>query len=175
MNIPIGIMQQGSGTAEVLIDSCTSGTYEADQYRFYSYGEAFSCDETKNISTVKFKLLNDDSATGSGYAVLYAMKGIYGTSGEPTGSALATSSDLDLSTLNTSTPTWETFTFSSSYQMVSGTKYCICWEHDSTSEVKIRYAYTDTAHDGNACFEDNEGDSWDHQDDRWILFEVYGD
>lgn len=78
------------------------------------------------IESVKFWLNKYGSPTGTAHAELYAHTGTYGTTGKPTGSALAQSDGFDISTLTT-TYQLITFTFTGAqqYLMTPNTYYCI--------------------------------------------------
>jgi hypothetical protein len=99
----------------------------------------------------KFYLAKYGSPTGNITASLYAHTGTYGTSSKPTGGALATSDNIDVSTLTTSLQLI-TFTFSTPYLM-SATYFCIELEYtggDVDNQVLLGYDNTSPTHGGNA-------------------------
>jgi hypothetical protein len=108
-----------------------------------------------------FDLEKAGSPTGNVYARLYASTGTHGSNAEPTGSYLSQSDAVDVSTLPTS-HTWVEFTFSSMYQLNSGTTYCIvfvCQVGDSSNYVRA-YRYGSGDHDGNYAYSYDALSSW---------------
>ncbi len=102
-------------------------------------GQAFALGASKTISGVKFSLAKTGSPTGNITAYLYACTGTPGSTGVPTGSALATSSTLDISTLSTSYA-WTPFTFTTPYAATSG-NYCVYVAYsggDSSNKLAIQ-------------------------------------
>lgn len=81
-----------------------------------------------NINSCKFYLRKTGSPTGNGVAKLYAHTGTFGTDSAPTGAALATSDNFDVSALTTSFQLI-TFNFSTPYTMSAATKYVIVFEY----------------------------------------------
>ena len=79
------------------------------------------------LTSVELALQRIGSPTGSGYADIYAISGTYGSSGIPTGPALATSDAIDVSTISTSINVFSTLTFSGSNQitLIPGSYYFI--------------------------------------------------
>jgi hypothetical protein len=75
------------------------------------------------LNSTKFYLRKTGSPTGNANVKVYAMSGTFGSNGVPTGSVLATSGNLDVSTLTTSNQ-WITFTFDGSFTPTNGTPYC---------------------------------------------------
>jgi len=65
--------------------------------------------------------------TGTLVATLYAHSGTYGSTGVPTGSALATSASIKCK-LNRTSYALVTFTFDGTYNLIAGTYYFICLE-----------------------------------------------
>jgi len=85
-----------------------------------------------NLGSSKFYLKKFGSPTGNAVAKLYDHSGTFGTSSVPTGSALATSSTFDVSTLTTTAQLIE-FSFDGTYTLVNGTKYVITIEYSGGS------------------------------------------
>lgn len=81
------------------------------------------------ITSVKFNLAINGPATGNAYAKLYAMTGTFGVNGKPTGSALATSTPLNVATLN-GVPTETELIFPTPYKVSSGTYYVVTSEYN---------------------------------------------
>lgn len=111
------------------------------------------------LTSCKFYLLKTGTPTGNGVAKLYAMGGSFGTTSVPTGSALATSDNVDVSTI-TGSYTLITFTFSGAnqYLMTAGANYVITFEYTGGSVSNYIRFGTDTSastHPGN--FSQNTG------------------
>jgi hypothetical protein len=86
------------------------------------------------FSKVTFTLKASGSPTGNITASLFADDGgTFGTTGKPTGTALATSGTISASTINTGVDTPYTFTFSTPYAMTAGTVYWVAIEYSSGS------------------------------------------
>ncbi|MFH2012587.1 MAG: hypothetical protein ABIJ37_07815, partial [Pseudomonadota bacterium] len=101
--------------------------------------------------------------TGNVVAKLYAHTGVFGTSGIATGTPLATSNTLDISTLTTS-PQMKTFTFGSPYTPLLDVPYVIAIEYtggDTSNYLSVGLADSGGgAHEGNYCFfKDSEWNS----------------
>ena len=90
------------------------------------YGQSFTSVYSGLLETARFNISKLGSPTGNVTAKLYAHSGTLGTSSIPTGAALATSDNLDISTLTTSQVlTTLTFTAANRVALVAGTNYCI--------------------------------------------------
>lgn len=89
------------------------------------------------LKRARLGLGKHNSPSGPITAKLYAHSGTYGTTGIPTGPALAVSTNsVDASTLSVHpAATWVDFTFDGTYLMSAGTKYCIAveWACSNTS------------------------------------------
>jgi hypothetical protein len=86
------------------------------------------------ITSCKFYLRATGTPAGNAHAVLYIHSGTYGTSSKPTGSALATSDDFDISTVATGSFALYTlnFTGAEQYTMQASTYYCIVFQNPSS-------------------------------------------
>lgn len=120
------------------------------------------------ISKIKFYLKKINSPTGNCNAQIFAESG-----GVPTGDALATSENVDVSGLSSSY-TLITFTFATPYSASSG-NYCIAIHYDSgdsTDYIMAGLDSTSPTHEGNAFYYDASGwhavGSWD------LIFYLYG-
>ena len=90
------------------------------------------------LSYSSFWLWKQYSPTGPITSKLYAHTGSYGTTGVPTGSPLATSTNsIDASTLSSSTVNWFNFTFDKTFAPTEGTPYVITCEYNSGYHVKV--------------------------------------
>lgn len=148
------------------------------------YSAAFQCFKTPattsfRITLVMFRLKKEGSPTGNAHAVLYVMSGTYGVDGLPTGSALATSDDFDVSTL-TDSVVWYDFTFTGEqqYQMQADTYYCIAFENPTAGTIDggnyVLFAYDDTVIHGLKIFGDYHDSDWDSYLNDKAAFYVYG-
>jgi len=104
------------------------------------------------VTKAVFSLKKTGTPTGNATAVLYAHSGSFGTSSEPTGAALATSDNFDVSTLDT-TYRDVTFTFSGTdlISFAASTDFCVAVEFtngDATNYVQVEGDATG-AHAGN--------------------------
>lgn len=88
-----------------------------------------------NSSTASVWLKRIGSPTGPLYAKLYAHTGTYGTSSEPTGSALATSASVEASTISSGSSNEVIFTFSgvNRYTLTASTKYVLVLDSSSAT------------------------------------------
>lgn len=122
-------------------DSYAEGNYDTDQQLYAGAttgtAQSFTGDGNK-LTNVSFYLRKVNSPTGNAYAKLYATSG-----GVPTGSALATSKALDVSTLGTSYAVKKIdFDDSQFYTLSNGVTYAIAIEYasgDSTNRIEAGY------------------------------------
>lgn len=129
-----------TGTNYVVGDGTTTG-----QAQSFANGakEAY-------LTRVFVKLKKVLAPTGNLTAKLYAHSGTLGSSSVPTGAALATSVNIDVSKLTTSYQTIE-IGFNTQYEMAASTNYCIAIEYtggDASNYVHVEGASTGT-HAGN--------------------------
>lgn len=137
-------------------------------------GQSFAGDG-EDLDSAKFYLKKQSSATGSVSISIYAHSGTYG-SGIPTGSALATSDSLDVSTLTTS---YQLITFSftgaNRINLVNGTHYFAVFNLNITSASPNDFIVgTDNSsptHSGNYAF--FQSGSWS-AGTKDICFYIYG-
>jgi len=89
-------------------------------------GQCFTPSTNGTLESVKFSLYKYGSPTGNAVVKLYAITGTYGTNGVPTGTALATSDNFDVSTTTDSWVEYEiTFSGANEYNMTANTHYAI--------------------------------------------------
>lgn len=115
-------------------------------------GQTFKGKDAK-AGLVSFYLGKYGSPTGSVYAKIYEHTGTFGTSGIPTGSPLATSEPIDVSSL-TAYPDYdmETFDWEEPYQLEREKDYVVTCEYsggDSSNLVFILTDDTSPSHEGN--------------------------
>jgi len=130
------------------------------------------------LSSCKFYLSKLDSPTGNMVAKVYSYTGTPGTNARPTGSALATSDTVDITTIPTYPTATEliTFTFSGAEKisLSATTYYCITIEYsggDSSNYLFVR-ADTSNPHSGNSGA--YYPSSWDVSAGKDLIFYVYG-
>lgn len=118
---------------------------------FQGAGQSFTA-TGGNLYSAKFYIAKSGSPTGFAVAKLYAHGGTFGLSSVPTGTALATSDNFDVSTLTTSLALNELlFTGANQYAM-SASKYVITLEYGAgsgTNFVSIGSDSTSPTHGGN--------------------------
>ena len=119
-----------SNGSNVLNQSWSETNYDEPTYLRYStvtkQVQTFLADANGDLVQCKFYIKKVGSPTGNIFATLYDTSG-----GVPTGSAIATSNNYDVSTVGTDLGLI-TFTFSTTYPIVSGTTYAIGIEGDFT-------------------------------------------
>lgn len=129
-----------------------------DRYILYSgsiirAGQSFLGNGRK-IASVQFQLSKTGSPTGNATVSVYAHSGTFGTSSVGTGSALATSSTLDVSTLDgTYTLTEFTFSGDNAILLEAGTPYVVVLEYsggDISNNVNLGVDTSSPTHEGNA-------------------------
>jgi hypothetical protein len=126
-------------------------------------GQTFTGDGG-TLNSVKFYLQAAVGLTGNCYARIYAHTGTWGTSGVPTGTALASSGVVDVSTIPTSSPSLVTFTFSGADKitLTNGTHYCVVFDsQDETAWNTSCFMDSSSAtHSGNGFNGTESG--WDY-------------
>lgn len=143
-------------------------------------GQAFQVTSNLNLVSTKVYLqLGEGSPIGNAYARLYAATGTFGTNARPTGSALATSDDLDISTVGAS---WALYTFnftgSNQYSMQANTDYVIVYENptsgtvDTSNYLRIGTDTSSPTHDGNEALYENG--VWTGYPNIDTIFYIYG-
>jgi len=127
------------------------------------------------LASCKFYLDRAGSPTGNVVAKLYAITGSSGTTGKPTGSALATSDNVDVTTLPSGSTSLITFTFSGAnqYTMVPG-DYCIAVEYsggDASNYVEVWYDNSSPTHGGNLSYFSSS--VWTAESGNDLAFYIY--
>lgn len=118
----------------------------------FGVGQSVTGDGGK-LANIVFYLSKSNSPTGTAVAKVYAHSGVFGTSSTPTGTALATSKTLDVSTL-TGSLSEVTFNFADQNQNVTlaaATQYVITLEYSSgtaTNTVNVA-RNSSSVHGGN--------------------------
>lgn len=162
------------------VDSYSSGNYSGYSNLIMSksdkIGQSFTAIAGR-LSSASFYLRNNGgTATGSVVAKLYAHSGTYGTSSVPTGTALATSTAIDVATIS-STFGSVTFTFDSTYTLVNTTKYVIAIEVDTvgSGQVHVGLDSTSPTHSGNRITYSTTTTNWTADSTTDAIFSVYAD
>lgn len=129
----------------------TGTNYQIGNGTITGQGQSFAVGANdKLLSRVHFKLKKVGSPTGNLTAKLYAHTGTFGSSGTPSGAALATSVNIDVSKLTTSYDEVE-IGFSTQYLMTASTNYYITLEYsggNGSNYVHVEGAASGT-HAGN--------------------------
>ena len=129
----------------------------------------------KVLDKIEVELNTNLSPTGNVYAVIYAHTGTFGSSGVPTGTPLATSDAIDITTI-TSTDLYE-FIFSGAEKITldDDTHYFLSIEYDggtATTFLILRINFGDS-HEGNMAL--YNGSSWLAESSDDFGFYVYTD
>ena len=128
----------------------------------------------KSVISAKFYLKSYGSPPGNVTAYLYSHSGTYGTSSVPD-TLLATSNTISAISIDTSMELVE-FTFSTPYETINGTKYCIVFEYndiggDGNNMVSAGFD-SSPEHGGN--YSQYSVGTWVANADKDLIFYVYG-
>jgi hypothetical protein len=158
-----------------LLDSYGSANWSVDQWlnNTKMYQSFTTPGSVYKLASCKFYCNRDGSdANQKIRAKLYSHSGTYGSSSVPN-TLLATSSDVNISSVGVGASAWVTFTFDGTYSLSASTYYCIIIEVDSGSAaLNTGEDNTSPSHGGNDGIWN--GASWDTWSDD-LIFEVYGD
>lgn len=143
---------------EETIDDSYDETSDAD-WRLYSgyytgLGQSFES-SGGILKKCRWNIKKWGSPTGNAVAKIYAITGTFGSTSKPTGSALATSDNFDVSTISNDGNFHEIeFTFSGAEQIeLSAGYYCVTIEYsggDVSNYINIELDRTSSTHSGNA-------------------------
>lgn len=143
-------------------------------------GQSFAVTTSGILNKAILPLATVGSPTGNIYVMIYAHSGTYGSSSVPTGSPLATSDVVDVSTLS-EFPTFESVEFIFSgvekISLSENTKYCLVLYFPSGTDTKRVHHGADNStpsHGGNYFYSANNGTSWTSYADYDLCFYVYG-
>lgn len=171
-----------TGAGQTEIDKYAESNSSASLSSYAGYialyqGQSFTNTNSITLSSCKAYLTKTGSPTGSIYAYIYAHTGTYGSTGVPTGSALATSDAVDVSTLTGSQALY-TFTFSGANKitLTASTYYCLVIAYNGGNSSNLINVFRDNSsstHSGNWYYSGNAS-SWTaaNQD---MIFYVYGE
>lgn len=126
-------------------------------------GQSFHNIDEITLDSCKFSLKKFGLPTGNAVAKIYAHTGTYGSDGHPTGSALATSDNFDVSSLTTSF-SFPTFTFSGANKitLAANTNYVIEVYYsggDASNLIKVSGQASTSGTSGNGSWSAN-GSTW---------------
>jgi len=164
-----------------IIDSYDESNYDGDGSPVIEAGQSFTGDGSV-LDSVSFYLGKIGSPTGNAVAKIYAHSGTYGTSSVPTGAALATSDNVDVSGIPSGTEwvnstEWVNFTFSGDDKitLTNSTYYVVTFfppEYVVDNEISIGADISSPTHSGNFC---NYDGGWTGYGVYDLCFYVYGD
>lgn len=161
--------------AEV-IDSYSESNYSSDYIlRDYYRGQSFeNSSGLLSLTKAQFYVKKVGSPTGNMYAYLYEHSGTFGTSSVPTGSPLAVSSAVDISTLTTSYALQD-FVFQD-YDIDDGYFEIVLGYFDggASDYLHVGYDSSSSSHAGNLCNSSN-ATSWTAVASADLCFYVYGE
>lgn len=164
-----------TGTTGTTIDSYSESNQNVSNSGQNYYGQSFSNTSKMLLTSVTFYLIKIGSPTGTLTAAIYAHDGgTFGSTGKPTGSALAISDSVNASTVSTSYSLID-FTFSGANQIVlsASTNYFVVVNFSATSNMRAGGDSTSPTHAGNMTRSSN-GSSWTAVSTDDICFYVKG-
>jgi hypothetical protein len=127
------------------------------------------------LSGIRLYLKKTGSPTGNAVVKVYAHSGTFGTSSVPTGSAIATSDNLDVSSLTT-TQRLVPFNFSGTQNMTltNGTNYVLTLEYsggNGSNNIQVGYDGSSPGHGGN--YSTYNGTTWTADNAKDACFYVF--
>ena len=168
-----------SGGSAVLCDSYSESNIDTSDSIYGSdhvgAGQTFT-GNGKVLRSAKMWMKKTGSPTGTATFQIYAISGTYGTDSIPTGSALATSGTIDVSTLD-GTLTGHELTFSGANKITlgNGTHYAlVCYYDggDASNKIEIGTDSSSTTHSGNEFY---HGPSYSPDSTYDTTFYIYTD
>lgn len=163
-----------------ILDSYSESYYttsiEMTDNIFEKIGQSFTGDGN-TLNSCKFYLKKKGSPTGNVTANIYAHSGTFGVNGVPTGSPLATSDNVDVSTISASNELVTfTFTGDNNITLTNGVHYFIIISYIGSGTdnigVGVDVILSGTT-DGNYASLNNEGGSWTSTTNTITCFYVY--
>lgn len=175
-------LQIEASPTSFLIDSYGTSNYSSYNYLYNSnifVGQSFLNTTNCTLHSCQFYMTKSGSPTGNIVAKIYAHTGTFGSGGLATGSALAVSDTVDASTLDPSTPTLMTFTFSAANKITlsASTHYVVGLSYNGSTwptVVRTMIDNTSQTHVGNAMRSTNES-TFIYESTHDMIFYVYGD
>lgn len=155
-------------------ESNKDGYYPLSNYTGYpiAVGQTFT-GNGGTLTSVKFYMKRYGMSTGNVYATVYAHTGTWGSTGKPTGSILAQSANVDVTSISNSVYELVTFTFSGDDQITleDGVHYCVAVWYTVNSYMLVGRDESSPTHNGNAF---NYVTSWNYSTGGYDLpFYVY--
>ena len=160
-----------------VVDSYSESNYAVDTVfgvSYPKYGQSFTANGSI-LDSAEFYLKTTGSSTGNVTATIYAHDGgTFGSTGLPTGTALATSDTFDVSALTTSNALITlTFTGANRITLTNATHYFVILEGTTAGNfIYIGIDNTSPTAAGNLARDDGTGWSTTSND---VIFYVYGD
>jgi len=171
-----------AGKSQVLIDSDPVSNYTGSEESYSGsielyIAQSFSNTSSCTLASCQFYLSKSGSPTGIIYAYVYAHSGTYGSTSIPSGSALATSNAVDISTLSTSMQTIAlTFSGVNQIWLSASTKYVLVVAYaggNYNNRLNVGADWTTKGGSGNFSYS-ADGLTWSPYSGEDILFYVYG-
>ncbi len=132
-------------TSSSYAETNQSGTNSLRTGSTIGTGQSFTNTSSGVLSACRFYLKKTGAPTGNAVAKVYAHSGTLGTSSIPTGTALATSDNFDVSTLTTSYALASlTFTGANNITLAASTNYVVTIEYSGGSVGNTLDVGTDT-------------------------------
>lgn len=132
-------------TADSYSDTNQNATQALGNGTIVGCGQSFTNGSAGTLSNVRWHLSKTGSPTGNAVAKLYAINNTIGGGDDvPTGTALATSDNVDVSAL-TGTLTLTQFNFSDEYSMSASTDYVVTIEYSGGDGSNFVNVGTDTS------------------------------
>lgn len=149
------------------------GAYDAGNSIYPGVAQSFVPGAGGNIDLSQFFIRKEGSPTGNAVAKVYAHSGTFGTDSKPTGAALATSDNFDVSTLTGSFGIKDLI-FSGANRILLSSIKCITFEYsggDASNYVVIGMDASSPTHGGNSAI--LFGATWT-ENFRDLIFAVEG-
>jgi hypothetical protein len=170
-------------TPESVTENFSTDTYKAKYIDYYDISNKtgdFTFGEETNIGVgVSFTgdgsqlnsiriYLTNVSSVGNIVCKIYAHSGTFGSTGIPTGSALAISNTVSLSSISTTRGSYTDFAFDGTLTTTNGTYYFICLEYTGYFEI----AFDDAAltFPGTIAYLDSDISGWQVDTDNAFIF-----
>jgi|WetSurMetagenome_2_1015567.scaffolds.fasta_scaffold08824_2 hypothetical protein len=164
----------------VLVDSFTNGNYGNSFYAgsISKSGETFVPNASGSLYSAKFQFEKVGSPTGTMVFTLYNITGTPGVNAKATGTVLATSSSLDVSTISSGSLNYYELLFPAGQQYIinSGNNYCIIAEYTSTfsdGSNRIRQGGDVSGSDSGANGTYYSSSTWYSDTNTFVKFYVY--
>lgn len=144
-----------------------------DSYGVNWNGQAILNSNTYYIAMISCYLQKSGSATGNADMVIYNCTGTPGSNGKPTGSILATSNAIDMSTVGSGSPELVSFYFATPLQVTDD--YCIILKYEGgDASNKILFGIDSSGnHSGNFTFTDDSGTTFYYNATKDAIFSIY--